>query len=144
MKSGFDDERLADLIYDALLAGTHQEEQDADLLMEATQFAVEEATTLRIDLDGDEFKKSELASRGSFTLSDVENHPIHGIMQQVCQEMLGISTNETITLMTSDILDNYFSLKEKESLHSEVDVRQKRGILGECEMCERCMMLTEQ
>lgn len=136
---------LEGVILDALVDWS-SEMQDFELLTEAAEYIMEEIRGLKMKLEDDDRTREEVRSRGSLPLTIIESHPLHGIVQQVCQEMLAIEKTEA-TMITSNMLDSFYAPKVDDSQaeqKAEKAERQKRGLLGECEMCERCMMLTEQ
>lgn len=136
-------DRLEQVVLDALFRLPVQS-QDLELIMEAVQYTLEEIRDLNLKLENDEKIREEIASTGSLTLSVIESHPLYGIIQQVCEEMLGIEKSEAV-MITSNILDSFYAHTSPNDANQEQEEkRQRRGILGECEMCERSMMLTEQ
>ncbi|UZJ54039.1 hypothetical protein CBS101457_003359 [Exobasidium rhododendri] len=135
--------RLEEIIFDALMGGVPSQSLDVEVLTQATEYILDEIQDLDLKLGDDEKSKKEILSTGSLSIDSIENLPLHGIVQQACREMLGIEDKAAV-MITSEILDNFHAPDNLEEAEiDEGNTRQRRGNLGNCEMCERCMMLTE-
>ncbi|PWN39163.1 hypothetical protein IE81DRAFT_43318 [Ceraceosorus guamensis] len=133
------------LALEAQILQLQGDDSDVELELEVTEYVLEEVKHQGLTLDASKI----LDHGGSVTMKEAENHPFHSILKNALVELLGLEEHDSV-LCTSEVLEVYAKLcKQQDGDQAEEQdpantiQRQKKGALGECELCERCMMLTE-
>ena len=140
-----DQERLRTVLEEVLGHSRHISDaalKDVDSLAETIDYMVQETATSGITLVRRAAEDEE--DRLELTLQQVESHPLTSLLQSALIDLLAVPEEETLMII-SDVLEGYANRAPTKEAgdESEQSSLQKRGGLGECELCERLMPLSE-
>lgn len=141
-------------IRDAL--NKYSDETDVDVLDETTRYIIEEMSSAAILLqEGSDDDDEKDFSKNDTSLADAETHPLYSIFAPAATDLVGMH-DAKLSLAVAHVLDEYQANvskylrerrgeEEERSKASRKSNQQRRGLRGgECDLCERHMLLTEQ
>lgn len=141
-------------IRDALVK--YSNETDIDVLDDTTRYILEEMSSAAIILqDSNAHIDGKDASKNDTSLVEAEAHPLYSVFGPAATDLVGMQ-NHKLSLAVAHALDEYeanVSKQRREREEEEVERsktnrksnQQRRGLRGgECDLCERHMLLTEQ
>lgn len=126
-----------------------QEAMSLDDVAEAAEYLADEIRAQDILLpeasSADESSKASSESITGMTLVELQAHPLHSLVLSTLQEMLSFSEEEATSAAPTVVEETLQALSHPSAVDDTEtkEQRQRRGILGECELCERIMPMTE-
>ncbi len=114
--------------------------QDVDELKEAVEYIADETVRAEITLPSAD-KDSQ--DGFSLTLDEVEAHAFYSVASTAMTELLAIPEDQVLLIIAS-VLEAYASYQpEQDADDVSSSPAKSRGVLDNCELCERLMPLTE-
>lgn len=149
-----EDEDNEDIVYAAIRSAIveYSNEADVDVIDETTRYIIDELKEAAVDLD---ISTEEGGLEDSISLADAEAHPFYSVFAPAATDLVGMEASK-LGLAVAHIIDVYStnaSKRKQERRDEEARAveatrksnSQRRGLQGgECDLCERYMLLTEQ